>query len=63
MAAAARTRAGGFGLRLPLPVVHSALYKMQFEQVGCSMSHLIFLVKHKSHAVPESAAVSPRAGV
>lgn len=48
--AAARTLAGGFVLRLPLPVVHSALYRMQFEHVGCNMSHLIFLVKHKSQA-------------
>jgi len=36
--------------RLTVVVWHLDLYRMQFEQTGLSMSHLIFLTKHKSQA-------------
>lgn len=41
-------------------VRQSDLYSTQFEHAGLSMSHLIFLVKHKSHA--KSVLVDPLVG-
>lgn len=47
----ARRGLGGLAMRRTMLVRQSALYSKQFEHSGSSMSHLIFLVKHKSQAV------------
>lgn len=42
---------GGRVLLRTILVLHSTRYSRQFEHTGSSVSHLIFLVKHRSQAV------------